>query len=322
MIGAVDSLAPLSPNLDWAQLAPVVGVYIGGAAIAGNPWTPEEVQALDGKVEGFLPIYCPDWTEDALVIAADLRSRVALYGFGHATVWLDIEESDLGIPSLAQTAYRIGAFLAPTIDVGIYCPLHAVPRLPPGPKWAAWWPYGSQVPPATMMPPQLGPTDAWQCTGSSIIDGVAVDGSYLNDAVPITHLTKGIKMPDAPIYDPAAPAFTTTPDVPGEAPGIPPVQDESQDTTFAGDGDKAAIVAVFPFGPGFVVVRQDGAVECNDGAPFYGSFDSLPASEKVGITADFVGACPWNSGYVLVHANYDPATGAGLYKFDLSTKPT
>jgi hypothetical protein len=72
---------------------------------------------------------------------------------------------------------------------------------------------------------------------------------------------------------------------------------------------------------GLWLVWADGGVWALDGAPFYGSYQTLPASESLA-EASFIGAAFWpegegGEGYYLVHRDVTPA-GGGLYRFDAS----
>ena len=72
---------------------------------------------------------------------------------------------------------------------------------------------------------------------------------------------------------------------------------------------------------GLWLVWADGGVWAVDGAPFYGSYQTLPASESLA-EASFIGAAFWpqgegGDGYCLVHRDVTSA-GGGLYRFDSS----
>ena len=70
---------------------------------------------------------------------------------------------------------------------------------------------------------------------------------------------------------------------------------------------------------GLWLVWADGSVWALDGAPFYGSYATLPAWEAMA-DASFIGAAYWpggenGDGYYLVHRDVTP-DGGGLYRFD------
>jgi hypothetical protein len=72
---------------------------------------------------------------------------------------------------------------------------------------------------------------------------------------------------------------------------------------------------------GLWLVWADGGVWALDGAPFYGSYQTLPKSEAMADAA-FIGAAFWpggenGEGYYLVHRDVAPG-GGGLYRFDSS----
>ena len=84
--------------------------------------------------------------------------------------------------------------------------------------------------------------------------------------------------------------------------------------------DPAQLVAAVgrPKG-GLWLVWGDGGVWAMDGAPFYGSFWTLPPSQAQA-APDFIGAAYWpdaenGDGYYLIHRNVKP-NGDGIFRFD------
>jgi hypothetical protein len=70
---------------------------------------------------------------------------------------------------------------------------------------------------------------------------------------------------------------------------------------------------------GLWLVWADGGVWALDGAPYYGSYTTLAASEAMA-EPDFIGAAHWSGGengdgYCLVHRDVTPGS-SGLYRFD------
>jgi hypothetical protein len=70
---------------------------------------------------------------------------------------------------------------------------------------------------------------------------------------------------------------------------------------------------------GLWLAWADGGVWALDGAPFYGSYTTLPVEDALA-EACFIGAAHWpggehGDGYYLVHRDVTP-DGRGLYRFD------
>lgn len=306
MVG-VDSAYALSPEDLTSLGAQVAGVYIGGSN-ALRVWTPAEIAALESVVQGYFAIFVPgpgDLADLPALVAAALDTA----GFAAGSpVVLDMEGA------VAAPKYRAGLTEAVeqlANDRRVVQYPDSLAPAPLGRSWRALW-IGSSIPTTVpAWPPNVSTADAWQFAGDvSMIDGHAIDLYYIPADFPLAHLEVPVTVPTP------APAFTTDPQVPGEPPGVPPVQDQSADPSFPAPKDAAAIIAAVasPRG-GFWLVRQDGAVDACDGAPFHGSWGTLPASTRAGITPDFVAAVGQGQGYVLVHAAADPTTGAGFYRF-------
>jgi hypothetical protein len=70
---------------------------------------------------------------------------------------------------------------------------------------------------------------------------------------------------------------------------------------------------------GIWLIWADGGVWALDGAPFYGSYSTLHATEAMA-DACFIGAGHWpggenGDGYYMVHRDVTPG-GSGIYRFD------